>query len=373
MKKRKDGRYVKKITLPNGTIKYIYGKSSPEITQKERTLLKEFESGIVIGDETTVGEWAGTWFNTYKAQLKYKTKEAYLNAYNNHILPYIGKHRLRDVRAVDVQRIMNAVATNSESLQSKVLNTSRQMFNAALLNHLVADNPTIGIKIKKNTKDDKIKFLSQKQYENLIEQIQNEQAKLFCAVCLYTGLRREEALGLMWSDIEGEELTVSRAVTFQANQANIDQSLKTKAANRTVPIPDVLKELLYTYPKKNLYLFTNKWGGVMSQTAFRRMWEKVKCDVPNPLLNEVINEKNKEPYPLHPHMLRHTYATILYNADIDLKTAQYLMGHTDIKVTANIYTHIEKHVVTKSSKKINDFLSGNEEGCQEGCQEEKKA
>lgn len=64
-------------------------------------------------------------------------------------------------------------------------------------------------------------------------------------------------------------------------------------------------------------------------------------------------------------MLRHTYATSLYKVGIDLKTAQYLLGHADIKMTAEIYTHIQQSQLTSAATKINrHFLSGSQESSQ---------
>lgn len=63
-------------------------------------------------------------------------------------------------------------------------------------------------------------------------------------------------------------------------------------------------------------------------------------------------------------MLRHTYATLLHDAGIDLKLAQYLLGHSDIKVTANIYTHIQNHATKAAALKLNHFLSGSQNGSQ---------
>ena len=84
-------------------------------------------------------------------------------------------------------------------------------------------------------------------------------------------------------------------------------------------------------------------------TSFRRMWRYV---------TDVI------PFSVHPHMLRHTYATLLHDAGVDLKVAQYLLGRSDIKVTANIYTHIQGHATKAAALKLNDFLSGSQKGSQ---------
>lgn len=349
MKKRKDGRYAKKITLPDGNQKFVYGKSPAEVTQKERALLKEYESGVKLGDETIMGAWAEEWFQTYKSSLRAHTRQGYANAYNNHILPYLGEMRLRDIEHIHIQKVMNAAAGYSEDLQRKILNTMRQIFRQARYNHLMTGDPTEGIKITPHARDDRIKFLTNAQQTALMENVTEPRARAFCALCLYAGLRREEALGLQWNDINGDTLTVRRAVTFLKNQQDPNHELKSKAANRTVPIPDKLQSVLENTPRSGLYLITPARGGEMSLMAFRRLW------------NHVTNNVD---FDLHPHMLRHTYATILYKAGIDLKTAQYLMGHSDIKMTANIYMHIENGVTASAANKLNNFLSGSQNGSQ---------
>lgn len=60
-------------------------------------------------------------------------------------------------------------------------------------------------------------------------------------------------------------------------------------------------------------------------------------------------------------MLRHTYATTLYRARVDLRTAQKLMGHSSIQVTADIYTHLEQEDSLHVSDKLNEYLSGKSE------------
>ena len=60
-----------------------------------------------------------------------------------------------------------------------------------------------------------------------------------------------------------------------------------------------------------------------------------------------------------PHMLRHTYATTLYHAGVDLRTAQRLLGHSSIQMTADIYTHLEAEDGLKVAGRLNDYLAGN--------------
>jgi integrase len=342
LKKRSDGRYRKHVTLPDGKIKDVYGSSPAEVNAKTRALLKEADTGVDVDDDTRVGEWAKIWFEKYKSSLREHTIMSYKNSYNNHIREKLALLPLKSVRPVHVQDVMNDISDKSEDLQRKVLNTTRQMFDTAIQNRLMSMNPCAGIKITSHTSDKRIKVLSPEQQETLLQSISEPRARLFTAVGLYCGTRREETLGTMWGDIEGDRLTVNRAVTFLKNQQDPDHSLKSSAAHRTIPIPKPLSDILKATPHKSLYLITNADGGEMTLTAYRRLWKHVTDSVD---------------FAVTSHMLRHSYCTSLYRGGVDLITAQYLMGHSDIKMTANIYTHIEKQQIDKAAKKIGSIFS----------------
>jgi integrase len=355
MKKRKDGRYYRHITLPDGKTKYVYGGSPAEVNQKVREQFKAAETGLLIEDNTLTGEWAAKWLKTYKSSLRGNTIKNYLNAYNNHIAPALESIPLKAVRPVHVQKVMNDVSGYSEDLQRKVLNAMKQIFETAIQNRLISVNPCSGIKITPHASDERIKVLTPMQQKKLLESVVEPMALAFVALGLYCGLRREESLGLMWSDIKGSKLTVNRAATFLKNQQDPNHELKSKAAHRTIPIPKPLAEILKQTPHKGLYVIVPPRGGEMTLMSYRRMWAHVTQSVD---------------FDVHSHMLRHTYATSLYRAGVDLKTAQYLLGHSDIKMTAEIYTHIQQDKLTSAAARINKVFSA---GSQGGSQKAKKA
>lgn len=262
----------------------------------------------------------------------------YKDAYNVHILSAIGNMPLRTVKPVHIRDVMSSIADKSESLQHKVLITMRQIFQTARQNGLIVKDPTEGVKITPHAKPDKVKHLTKDQVRTLLEAVTDDKAMAFVGLCLYCGLRREEAMGLQWGDIKGSSLTVNRALAFVKNRPDPSQELKTKAAHRTIPIPEPLMDILSNTPKTGLYVITKADGGPMTQMAFRRLWEKV---------TSVID------FPLHPHMLRHTYATNLYYAGVDLRTAQYLLGHSSIQMTAQVYTHLDHMDGLSAADKIN--------------------
>ena len=193
------------------------------------TLLCEgdsMEPRIKDGDRTTVGEWAKIWLQTYKADLRHATVQMYRNAYNNHVRQVLGGMELRDVRPVHIRSVMSEVAGMSESLQNKVLLTMRQIFATAIDNGLLLRNPCDKIKITPHAKPRRKEYLTAAECDTLMEAVTEPRARAFVALCLYCGLRREEALGLKWTDLGADRLVVSRAMTFGSNQQLPVEELK---------------------------------------------------------------------------------------------------------------------------------------------------
>lgn len=343
LKKRKDGRYQRKITLSNGKQKIVYGRTLAELNAAADALMADDNAGLDVSNHTLVGEWAKVWLTSYKADLRAATVKMYRDAYNLHIMSTLGSMELRDVKSVHVRQVMAGVADKSESLQRKVLLTMRQLFETARQNHLILDNPVDGIKTTPHARPEKKKYLSPEEAETLMQAVTEPRARAFCALCLFCGLRKEEALGLQWSDIKSDRLTVNRAMTFLSNQQDPVDELKTKAAHRVIPIPEKLLNILQDTPHLGRYVVPAADGGDMTRSAFARMW--------NTHVAAVV------PFPIHPHMLRHTYATTLYRAGVDLRTAQKLMGHSSIQMTADIYTHLEHEDSLHVAGKLNEYLS----------------
>ena len=95
-------------------------------------------------------------------------------------------------------------------------------------------------------------------------------------------------------------------------------------------------------------------GKMMTETAFRRAWQAYE----NYLRKNVgILLDKKDIDHITPHMLRHTYATLLYDAGVDVKNAQRYLGHSDVLTTLRIYTHLSKEKEKVGDKKFDDYLA----------------
>ncbi len=146
------------------------------------------------------------------------------------------------------------------------------------------------------------------------------------------------------------------------NQAQI-KSPKSSSGVRSVPIPDTILEALKQARKcaESTIVCPAADGRMMSHVAFNRAWRSY-LNYLNTKAGGRVASRSRPKLTLidniTPHMFRHTYATILYNAGVDIKSAQRFLGHSDINVTLKIYTHLstkkEQEAIDSLNKHLND-------------------
>lgn len=355
MKKRKDGRYSASITVgytPDGKQKrkYVYGNSQREVNNKLAELRLKLSKGIPI-DETdlTLSSWSETWYSGYKTDVSINTLKMYRSILDNHIIPELGHMKLKQIKSHHVQTLINEKSKKYKKHTLDIIRvTLKQIFDKAIQNELIFKNPTDNISIPDTGKTER-RALTEWEIEIIKKTAETHRGGLFVLTLLYTGIRRGEALALTWNDIDMENRTVSinNAAYFDGNKMDI-KAPKTKAGHRVIPIPDELYKAFEKATRTSTSAFN-----LNTQSAFKRMWDSFMTAA-----NKIAggNSKIKAIDRITPHMLRHTYATMLYNAGVDIKGAQELLGHADIKMTLGIYTHLEDKKRREAAVKINDYL-----------------
>jgi len=354
-------RYRKRIKDADGKYVSLYAKTPDELTDK----IREVEEAIARKQEDLlhpfVADYAEQWLRLHTADMSQANSTLYHSMIRNHVVPVIGHLRLSAVKPDDAKTVMVRLASSSASLQSKVLNTMRKMFDNAVDNDLLQKNPCA--KLKNNGYRSKQKTaLTADQQQTLREAVAGTRAEPFVLLGLYTGMRREEILGLQWDCVKlnakAPHVIVNRALRWEHNRPVVDEILKSDAARRTIPIPAALTEYLSRIQKPSGHVVG---GDPLTQTQFKNLWKLVT--------NRMVGEKTysvpysptkekatfiREPgaksrggnfcytidFEVTPHLLRHTYITELIMAGCDVKTVQYLAGHADVKVTLDIYTHL---------------------------------
>lgn len=359
-----NGKYIRK---------QFYGKTQKEVKEKLEEFKKQMSLGALPSDDKlTLEHWYYTWLFDYRVKdLKPKSFEKYEGIYRNYIKDStIGKIKLKDLRATHLQKHYNELLDiyNKPVSTVKSLNTRlKPCLAEAEKQGYIQKNYCKMVTLPKDNTTKEIKVLSSEQQKLFIEAIKGHNLEMLFLVALSTGLRLGEILGLKWSDIDFNTgtLTVNRTlqrVTQIDRNDNreskvIEQLPKTKNSIRTIPIP---KNILIKLKDHRLEQSKNrlKLGDLYSNNNYvfcDKLGYPIDDKRPARNLKSILTKLNIEPIKFHG--LRHTYATRLFEANVPPKTVQVLMGHYDISITLDIYTHVMEDTKLEAVEKLNDIFA----------------
>lgn len=368
----KTGYYRKRLKLRDGTWKDVRAKSKEELRKKLYDLETAQRMGIVLDDKTTVAELATQWYNNRKDKWSYSRKSDYVNAINVHICPYIGGMLVKEVKPEHCQMVLSQMAHLSNSMQSKTVSTLKQIFECAEENGLIFRSPCGKLKAAGKRSKEKTP-LTPEQSKALLEATKGTRAYLFIMLGLYAGLRREEICGLRWVDVDlagkPPRLTVNNVIRFEGTKGVFHSELKTSAAHRTIPLPAALASALAEEKKqtKSMFVVPAANGGNATPQTVKNLMKIVE----RRQVSNVVTLDQKDPkqprgpkiertldFRITPHQLRHTYITTLCQSGMDIKKIQYLAGHSDVKMTLNIYSHVVNNRPDELIESVEKAFSG---------------
>lgn len=321
--------------------------SKKELAEKIARKRIELEEGSkrLKPSQLNVRKWASECFEKYKGGLAPITYQSQWERCNKWILSSIGSMRVKDVKPLHCQKILNDMEGKATDTVRKVSQLMKWIFERAIQNDIIKDNPAKYVTLPKTKRATKRRAITNQERRYLLEVANKDNRFVFFLVMLYCGLRPSEVAGLKGKDI--------KKVSGE-NMLHVEGT-KSKSAVRDVPIPDYLMKRLPVKPKFE-YLFTNKRGDKLSKESRAKLWGACKRAMNIEMGCKVYRNEIIPPYrvaeDLVPYCLRHTYCTDLQKKKIDIRTAQYLMGHSDIKITANIYTHTDEETLLQVAKAI---------------------
>ena len=346
--KKKYQYRTKAIQMPDGSRKYIYGKTQEELDEKVLEARILMKSGVDIASDETFGHFAQVWYDIYKKPyLRENSLNSIQYVLNQHILPYLGGCRLRDISPMQIQAVMARLADKSNSLQSKALIHLRSIFKAAEENGLVAKSP-VSAMLKAGGKKTLEKIaLTPQESQTLLERVENHRAKTFLLTALHTGMRRGEILALKWEDVDFDNkvIHVRRNAVLGRYKTTISDELKTKASKRDVPLSEELEEWLEARKRNthSQYVISMQNHQPLTKSSYKSMWRLIERELPGGHVTA--------------HILRHTYVTRLFEAGLDIKEIQYLAGHSTMDMTLRVYTHYDRvSREAKTAEKVRDAL-----------------
>ena len=343
----KEYRYSETFTF-EGKRYRVRADSKRELAEKVALRKHELEAGTkrLKPSVLTVEQWAELCFEQYKTNIEPITLQSQKTRASKHIFPEVGHLRLKDVKPIHVQKIMNNMQGLANDTIRKVYQLMNFFFDKAVQNEIIRTNPCSNITIPKGKKPQKRRAITPEERKHVLKVAEEDKRFVFYLFMLFCGCRPSEVANIRACDIKS------------VNGINLlhIRGTKTENAVRDVPIPDYLIERIPETDSPFDYLFTNSVGGKLSISNMNRLGKAFKRALNISMGCQVYRNELVPPFPLAPDFvpydLRHTYCTDLQKQGIDIRTAQHLMGHSTITLTADVYSHMDDETLSEVAKKL---------------------
>lgn len=365
---------TKRYTPPEG----VSRKTADRLAQKEAFAFeREVKAGQVLTKKEkaaqaaaeaaerakilTVKQFAeSVYMPTKESNLAENSRSSYQGFLDNWILPALGEYKLTEVTPamvsallLDMQQQGKAVAT-----RTKVYNILNGLFEMAFLQDAIPVNPMLKVQRPKARKDEQAstepETLTAEQVQQLLAFMEGEplQWRVFVHVLLDTGIRRGEACALQWANID-----------FQGGAVLIDKTLNyTPAKGVYQGTPKNGKRRVVYVGGKTLSLLRQlreeQAGRCVSQWCFTQQ------DSPEPMHPQSPTRYFKKlsgrcGIALHPHMTRHTFASLALTNGGDVVSVSQVLGHSDTSVTLRVYAHASEESARKAAAAFREAIGEN--------------
>ncbi|MEG1884211.1 MAG: site-specific integrase [Clostridia bacterium] len=372
--KQKNGRYQRSVKIGvdadgKPIRKFFTATTLREVDamvaafKQEQKQADEGTEQAALVNTTTFSEMGAIWLSEYKRHISDGARRRYESVLEKHLKPVIGGVMLADLKPLHLRSIINKMADDGYSGKTlaEIKQTAAQVMEAAVENDMARRNVFAKIRVPKTEAEER-EPVSEATRRLILDTCAEHRMGIPALSMLYMGIRKGELIALKWEDIDlaGERLSVNKAVTFHNNSVSV-KTPKTKSGFRSVPIPKLILQIL-TKAKAaaaSEYVCPSVEGKLMTHTAYNSAWNSYLH-----FLNlkaggrdaSRSNPKVQAAEEFTAHQLRHTYATMLYDAGVDVKSAQKFLGHSDIQVTLKIYTHLSEGKEQAAVDALNAFF-----------------
>ena len=325
-------QYIARYFTYNGTKYRVRGKTLEEALEKKYALIERLKHEEIKANNMTVRQWTEKALETFKPNVSPDYLYQMTGRIEKHILSQIGSLRLQDVTKLDCQEVLNLQAGASQSQLIKLRQELKFIFETAKEQRLITYNPAARLTLPAGTKGRRRSITPVERF-HFLKVSEGRPEYMIFRLMLFCGLRSSEAINLQYSDI----LTMQGVSFFHV------RGTKTAAADRLIPIPPEIQKDLKKRGTGNIA--RNISGEPITKNSYRRLSDHLRRDLNISMGCTVFRNQLIPPLPLAPdfvpYFFRHTFCTDLKKKGVDLRLAKSLMGHSDIKMTADIYDHAD--------------------------------
>jgi integrase len=363
---RKNGTFEAKITIEGGKRKSIYGKTRKEVQEKLKIALREQQQGtLVTAPQQKLEQFLNDWLeNTQKHSVRPRTYERYEEIVRLHIVPGLGHYYLQKLTAQQVQAFY--AKKIDEGYKAKTVGMFHSVLHKAIDTavkwNLIARNVCDLVSLPREERFE-MQALTVEQVHKLLDATTGHYLEALFKLALATGMRRGELMGLKWQDINFAKSTLqirrilTRVPSKMPGKGYVESEPKTKMSRRSIVIASFALEALKQHRVRQLeaklkggplwqdhdYVFCTSVGTHLNPT--KDILDQLKALLQKAELPEIRF-----------HDLRHSAATLLLSQGVHPKVVQELLGHSDISITMDVYSHVLPNIQEEAIGKLNAVL-----------------
>lgn len=344
------------------------GNTKKEAESALRKAISEYENcGFVLKEsEVSIADYFDYWYKEYVLiSCKYNTQQNYKKIIDKHIKPILGKYKLKALTPAVLQeflnkKYLNGFAKNTLSGFYGVLSGALKM--AVYPYQLIKENPMQYVTMPKydetGTNKDDLKIITLDEFTKIIKRFpQTSNFYIPLQIAFNTGMRAAEVCGLTWDCVDFNKKTIKvEKILIKKEREWVFGTPKTKSSYRTILIGNTLINILKHHKK---YQIENKlkYGMHYTENNFVCTKENGELVTTDSLkyLSRVVNYELQIPFNFH--SLRHTHATMLLEADVNIKDIQHRLGHSKLSTTMDTYSHITDKLKHDSINKFESVIS----------------
>lgn len=291
-------------------------------------------------------DYAESYYSLYKDDtLRHTTISSQRSLLNKHLIPEFGHLDITEITVDMIQKMLNNKKSYAKKTLQEMVMVLGMILESAVEDGIISRNPAKSQKLSNPSKQKtERKALTEEEIQDIIAHIpelSQARDRRYLALLAYTGMRREEVLGLRWDDIDMNAnppvFHVQRAITFKGNKAIVGDT-KTENGVRDVPIhPDLIQWLTHEDNNTEYIVQDN-----ITQQIVKNMWKRISKEI--------------NVYDATPHCFRHTFTTICRRSGMDEKTMQKLGGWSDIETMRKHYTHVQNKDILNAAQIMNGMF-----------------
>lgn len=346
--KRRDGRWAGAVTLGyvGGKLKRktVYGRTRKQVQDRINRLLTDKQSGLpVVGERQKVSDFLTDWLeNWVRPTVKPKTFSSYADTVRLHITPSLGRVVLAKLTPQQVQAMLNERLASG--LSPRTVGYIRSVLSIALARALklgLVQRNVVPLVDRPNVTRHEIRPLTVEESRALLAAAEDHRLGALFSVALALGLRKGEALGLRWQDVDFENATLVISGALQRiGSALVRTETKNNTSRRMLRVPAAALRALREHRVKQMeerLLAGDKWRdtGLVFTTTLG-----TPLDPRNVLRHFGRVLKAAGIAHVRFHDLRHSCATLLLAQGVPARVVQDILGHSAIRVTMDVYSHV---------------------------------